>query len=364
MTNSIKKKKRKSRLLSPEELKQHILFDLNVSHTLNSPVLLLGQPRSGTTILARMIRKYLKVNFGPESQFFVRIGQQLGKYGDLSIEQNARTLIADISRERCFRRNQFGFVVDEEAVLHSLKKFTYQEIVDVIMHQFAKHNKMSRWGDKTPDYISDLPTLYYFFPNAQFIHIIRDGRDVALSNYDVHFGAKNPVVAAMNWRQQVDRFRSFSATIPNAEERLIEIRYEDFMPQPAVVFERLIRFLKIDDSKGELAAYINEHLPLELKANNFQKWKKRFSEKEKRNYERVAGKELSFYGYETVTETTLPLNIFEKIRWHADHAIKKAAKSAYWKDNLYHLGIKLRMRSISIRKKQTTSAHSISPAAD
>jgi ABC-type ATPase involved in cell division len=49
-----------------------ILFDLEVRHTKTNPVFVIGSSRSGTSILVKMIRKYLKISFGTESQFIIR----------------------------------------------------------------------------------------------------------------------------------------------------------------------------------------------------------------------------------------------------------------------------------------------------
>ena len=327
---------------------QHLLPDLKVQHTLSTPVLLIGQPRSGTSITAQMLRKYLKVNFGPESQFFIRLYHRLDQYGDLNDDANLRALIRDISRERCFRRNQFGFQVDQERIFKSLPSRTYSDVIWTIYSHFAAHNGLCRWGDKTPEYILHLPILYAMFPTAQFIHLVRDGRDVALSHFDTHFGAKNEVVASFDWRHQIALAQAFKTQLP--AEQFTEFRYEDLLADPMSVFQHLIDFLQIDDADRSLARYIEKHAPRELASTNAFKWKQQFTHRQKRNYERVAREALESYHYETIFEKLKPLGRVARLYWLLHHYYHKSMKLSYWQNNLYKIVVRLRDITISIRR--------------
>ena len=325
--------------------RQHILRDLTVHHTRTTPVLVIGQPRSGTTIFARMIRKYLKVNFGPESQFFLRFARTIHQHGDLGQEGHLRSLIADIAAERCFQRNQFRFTVDVEAALRDVPEPTLSAVIDTVFRQFARHNGMTRWGDKTPEYLWDLPTLYRLFPDAQFIHLVRDGRDVALSNAHVHFGPRNPVMSAVNWRKQMELAERFAAGLPR--EQYHELRYEDFLTDPVTHFAHLIDYLGISDPDGALIRFIADHIGDELKAGNFRKWKTRYSRRQQINYERVAGEHLRRHGYETIAESPRPMSGVELLFWQVDHFIRKGSDPDAWKDTFYCLKLRLRHARIA-----------------
>ena len=320
---------------------EHLLPELQVNHTRNTPVFIIGQPRSGTSVFARMFRKYLKVNFGPESQFFIRMNDQLERFGDLEKDENLRTLIAEIARERCFQRNQFNFAVDTERVFRETPERTYPAVVATIFSHFAEHNGLPRWGDKTPEYIENLETLHLLFPDAQYIHIVRDGRDVALSHFKTHFGAKNSVVAALEWQLNVDRVLKFAAKLP--ADRFTEIRYEDLMETPEAVFRHLIGFLGIEDAGDELGRFIEENIEKEFKKQNYFKWQKAFSRRAKRDFERVAKQGLEWYRYPTVTQKKpLPMTLPEKVFWKGAHLVKKALQISYWRDNLYKSGLRWR----------------------
>ncbi|HLF56974.1 MAG TPA: sulfotransferase, partial [Thermoanaerobaculia bacterium] len=65
---------------------------------------------------------------------------------------------------------------------------SFAEVVDRIYGELARREGARRWGDKTPGYALHIATLAEIFPAAQFVHIVRDGRDVALSLVRTGFG--------------------------------------------------------------------------------------------------------------------------------------------------------------------------------
>jgi len=92
---------------------------VEVVHGSQVPVLVLGHARSGTSVFIRMLRKYLRIAFGTESQFIIRYHSRISKYGDLTKDANVRRLIGDLYRERWFERCQrrLGFETTIDAIM-------------------------------------------------------------------------------------------------------------------------------------------------------------------------------------------------------------------------------------------------------
>lgn len=314
-----------------------------IIHTLDTPVFVIGHARSGTSLMTRILRKYLHINFGSESQFFIRFDRKLNQYGDLEQPKNLRHLIADISRERCFQKwhKKYGFKIDQQSVFNEITEPKYATVISTIFKQFATYQQMSRWGDKTPEYLNDLPVLLHLFPDAQFIHIVRDGRDVALSNFKAPFGSKNIYVAAEQWSRQMELIRSFQAEL--SDQQLIEIRYEDLMTTPQRVLLQLINFLKVDDEEGHVFQLVVDTIQEELIEHNIGKWKSAISYRDRLLYERVAAPMLKRYGY----ETWLDIRDYPcwPVRWYwkTHNHVKKRMRLSYWKDNGYKLKLRLRL---------------------
>jgi hypothetical protein len=319
-----------------------------VKHLSIDPIFVIGSTRSGTTMLVRLIRKYFHINFGPETQFIVRYYNCLQAYGDLSIVSNFSRLAEDISRERFFKRayRNFNYVFDIGKLKQSSVDKTYSALLSYIFSQFAEQQNMVRWGDKTPAYSHDLPVLNKLFPNAKYIHIIRDGRDVALSQFNIHFGPKNAFTAAKEWKNIGYKVNAFSEQIE--DDRFIEFRYEDILTDPIPFFSQLIPFLSIDDSEGKVLATIKSNINIDLRKGNFYKWKKQFSDQQKEIFEREAGDVLKKYNYPVLFENPIPVSEMEKAFWKAHNIWKQLLRVDTWQDNIYRLSLRVKrlLRSI------------------
>ncbi|WP_197444002.1 sulfotransferase family protein [Maioricimonas rarisocia] len=315
--------------------------DFEVRHRSTTPVHVLGHARSGTSVFVRLLRKYLHVAFGTESQFIFRFQQRLAEYGDLHQETNRRRLVEDICRERWFERThrRLGFETTPDAILADVSDFTYAGVLDATFRQLAGYLEMQRWGDKTPEYINHLPDLYALFPDARYIHVARDGRDVALSAFEQPFGMKNIYCAAVDWTDAMQKVQAFRRRCP--ESQFFEVRYEDFLTDPVPVFEQLIAFLDIDDTDGSLRQFIADNIDGDLKRGNFEKWRTRLSPAEIRRFDRIAHDHLVHFGYESTANASVVPGGLPAVWWNLDNKARKLLRADYWNDNLYKLRLRL-----------------------
>jgi hypothetical protein len=318
-------------------------YPVRIRHCRLDPVFVVGHGRSGTSILTNLIRKYLHVAFGTESQFFIRYYRRLGRYGDLAAESSRRLLVEDLSRERFFQRSRkYGVRLEVDRAVREADPPTYAGVLTAIMSQSAECQQMDRWGDKTPEYSRYLPVLRELFPSAQFIHIVRDGRDVALSSYQMHFGAKNAYVAARDWRSVLEKVAAFAAT--THEGSFIELRYEDLLTQTRETMARLIRFLDIDDRDGQVSDTVGRLAAAELKVDNFNKWKTQLSQREQEMFAAIAGSWLNRYGYEVSPVRRSEPGFLASRYWKADNVVRRMMMREYWSDTLYKTRLRLRER--------------------
>ncbi|NIL95573.1 MAG: hypothetical protein GTO62_00095, partial [Planctomycetales bacterium] len=280
---------------------------MHIVHKSRVPIQVIGYGSSGTSIFCQLLREKLGVGIGTESQFVIRYYHALSEYGDLNDDDgNLRRLIADLARERWFERNRkFGLTCDPENIFASVQQRSYRGVLDAIFGQLADRLDAERWGDKTPEYIHSLAILWELFPDAKYIHVVRDGRDVAHSVMSRYWGPKNIYTAASEWAAQVGLVRDFLQTVP-AEQRL-EVRYEDLLAEPIGVFRKVIDFLEVDDPDGRVWQRIEQTVPKELNRENCDKWKRSWSPSQRLAYERIACDVLRHYGYETqIQEGSLP----------------------------------------------------------
>src|SRR5688572_28498775 len=129
-----------------------------------------------------------------------------------------------------------------ERLINSDVPVSYSSYVSAIFDLYGQREGKSLVGDKIPNYVLNIPTLHALWPQAKFVHIIRDGRDVCLSMVNwqtAHVAAgrlatwtEDPVLsAALWWKQRVRLGREAGSAL--RPELYYEICYVTLVSQPA-----------------------------------------------------------------------------------------------------------------------------------
>jgi len=318
-------------------------------HTRFSPVFVLGHSRSGTSLVCRLLLDHLGVNFGTESQFIVRYHRKLAQYGNLGDDRRLRWLLHDVGHERFFARTRqnFGFVFDPERAARSIRDRTFSGVLRAIFDQFAASQGHVRWGDKTPEYCRHLPLIHELFPDAQFLHVIRDGRDVAQSIFQTGFGSKNAYEAARDWKRTVSDIRTFGAQV--APGSFLEIRYEDLLRNPVGTMDRVADGLGIEN-RAAVIADVAPRLRGFVRADNTRKWKHQLTGREIECFEAFAGDELRTSGYPLeFRPRTASRSAVESCYWQAQGVWRRVANPSYWADNLYKVRLRVQDALLPLR---------------
>jgi len=123
-------------------------------------------------------------------------------------------------------------------------------------------------GEKTPQHALFMPRLARWFPGSRFVHVIRDGRDGAVSGWFHNLRRGRPdfrrrfpdfaeyvrYYVAAHWIRYIDAARGFAATAP---DRCHELRYEDLHADGARVVTDLLRFLGVDAGDEAVTACLD-----------------------------------------------------------------------------------------------------------
>jgi hypothetical protein len=130
------------------------------------------------------------------------------------------------------------------------RPLTYAEAVRAVFETWAAAEGKPRWGDKTPDYVIHIDLLARLFPDAQFVHVIRDGREVAASLAERPWGPRSAVIGAFAWRWKMARgCRAGRRLQPG---RYIEVRLDDLVSDPRGCLRRVCDFLGEEFEEGML----------------------------------------------------------------------------------------------------------------
>ena len=270
---------------------------------MKTPLIVLGVSRSGTTLLRVMLDRSPGIAIPDESFFVPLLARRHGR----TIEPEA--FLDDLSRIPNLRT--WG-VSPEEVSLRLRSGIKTGEAISAIFEVYAADAGKPRWGDKTPMYMRHLPLLERLFPDAQYVHLIRDGRDAALSFLEMPEGTftrtwSHPADAAQFaclWRKEVGDARSLGQRV--GPGRYLEVRYEDLVGATPRVVESICEFADIpfEPAMVEYAGVVDvsgkphQQRLLQSPTVGVRRWRDDMSPADARSFEAIAGDRLSELGYE------------------------------------------------------------------
>ena len=209
---------------------------------MDAPFFIVGSARSGTTLLRLMLNAHPDVAVPPESRFITELwnGSDVvdvdGFLRGLGAHPRFHTWDLPITAVR-----------DE---LEGAARPSYADAIGAAFGAYARVHGKNRWGDKTPRYVEHIPFLASLWGDARFVHLIRDGRDVALSYADVPFGPKTVGRAARLWGRRVKAGCDAGRALPKG--RYLEVSYEDLVDDAEGEIKDIADFLELDFDPGML----------------------------------------------------------------------------------------------------------------
>jgi len=194
-----------------------------------APFFIVGVPRSGTTLLRQMLRGHPRFAVPTESHFVPAALK--ARSGTAALE----LILGDFR----FARWQVDAAdVRRRAAASDMSPVS---VVRAAFETYADAQGRPRWGDKTPAYVLHMRLLAQSFPGARFVHIIRDGREVAASWREAWWGPDDVLMTAHQWRHMIRRAQSEARGLPSGS--LLEVRYASLVAQPREELSRIIDFL-------------------------------------------------------------------------------------------------------------------------
>ncbi len=264
-----------------------------------------GCPRSGTTLVRAIFNSHPDLAIPDETHFFSDMVSQQKKYSPNG-EFVPDLFLADLFGHPWFHR--LGLTAREvRSEILKEPPSSYSEAVRAVFASYAKHLGKSRYADKTPRNLDRLKALAETFPEARFVHIIRDGRNVALSLLDMPWGPNDIVEAARIWKSRVRRGRKAGHSLGSF--RYQEVRYETLLDDPERTIESLCEFIDLPFDSGMLRYLDSVHpiiapnpetrgsvaLPL---TKGLRDWRSQMSPRNLAKFEVIAGDLLRSLGYE------------------------------------------------------------------
>lgn len=308
------------------------------------PVLIVGSPRSGTTLLSRLVNKFLDIHVARDGGVLLEFYRMRRAYGDLGDVRNLRTLVRDLYANGTFRTRLLtrGLTFSSSELLSAVDRPTYAGVVEAVLSETARSHGKRGWGNKRPDYaFLSRHEIDALFPDAKVVQIVRDGRDVVLSMRRAGhlLVEKNWYFAACDWRDHFLASRRLRSEL--GDSRYLEIRYEELLEDPLKTLSALMQFAECSTGPQWTRAQMRREILATIKRGNTNKWKTQMLPHSVSIVERVAGNELEEAGYELFDPDLAERGIggLERLAYNCDRVYR----------NLFHRNL----RKLVLRKSET-----------
>lgn len=208
------------------------------------PIFVLGCPRSGTTLLQLMLHAHHRIAIPPETRFVLTSYRSRNDFGDLREESSRRALARSIVGER--RTLFYDLGLDAREITDEIVAGppTLGSALGAVFRAYARRFGKPRWGDKRPGYYEYIPALLRLFPDAQIVHLIRDGRDCVASLMRMPWFQQDIYGAVCTWLEAIDSGRRAARRLP--ADSYVELRYEQLVADPPGRLAELCDFLGED----------------------------------------------------------------------------------------------------------------------
>ena len=260
-----------------------------------APVFVGGTGRSGTTLTGRII--------GSSDQFFtipieLRFHVDPSGFPDLIDGSVSVEEFVDTMRNRWFRRftpsglpRGLHLVVDDDVFEAAMARFeaaapgdrvlAARGLMSDIAHELMAKTSARRWVEMTPPNVEHVSDLLRVYPDARFVHVYRDGRDVACSVAPLDWGPKEPLAAVRWWERQMRRAMQ---DMEGMEDQVFLVPMAAFLrPERRDTISRLFDHLG-GQASASLFTYLDEHVSVDRA--HVGRWRRDLSEGEQEDMDR------------------------------------------------------------------------------
>lgn len=292
------------------------------------PIFVVGCPRSGTTLFRTMLSAHPSIAIPPETRYLMGMYWRRNKLGDLRQRDARDALARAIVEDPESRFRVLG--VDGPSVLDEIVDGppTLGSAFGIVLRSYARKFDKPRWGDKRPAYYAFIDELDHLFPDAQFIHLVRDPRACVESLKRQEWYPDDAVPCTAAW---VHAVRSASRSGRKlGPTRYLEVKYEELVSDPEKVSRRICEFLDEpfaeEMCRPELVAekvnpaHYQQRRQIQEGVNtaSVEAWVTRLPPEEIALVDKVAAKWMRHYGYQPspAAGKARPLDVLRTVRKH------------------------------------------------
>lgn len=259
-------------------------------------------------MLQLMLHSHPRIAVPPETRFLVPAYYRRRIFGDLRVASARQALAQWIATDKNTKFRELKIDKDEYVQESADGPGSLGSVIGTAFRMYADRFGKARWGDKRPSYVKQVDLLLRLFPDAQFVHLIRDGRDCVSSLKEMPWYTLDSFHAVSTWAEAMDAGAKLRKSMP--EDSYYELRYEDLTEDPTTEMKKLCHFLEEDFDQAMLSPreaaqvavpvhkvwHSNTHG--EVTKSRVGSWSTRLEDWEIALCEQVLGERLEAMGYE------------------------------------------------------------------
>jgi hypothetical protein len=301
----------------------------SVNNSKNEPLFIIGTERSGSNLLRAILNSHTNISIPHPPHIMKDMGplvdQPISRYKNLSIDQNFYRLIDDVIKLVNMHFAPWPTKINRETIFKQAINRSLYAINAEIYQDYLNYTGKKRWGCKSTFMIHYIDQILKIHPRAHFIHLVRDGRDVAVSARHSVFNHYHPYYVAKLWAREQALALNWKEKLPASQ--FTTIRYEDLTSNPEQTIKNLC-FRLDEDYQEEMLRYSEKtevqilakmsqswsNISRSILSDNSQKYKIELSSKDIFLFETIAHRELMAFDYLLETQQKNLINI--KISLH------------------------------------------------
>jgi len=313
-----------------------------------TPVFVVGCRRSGTTWTMLLLAQHREVVAAQQIDFFRRLAhfgrwfETDERFGMCLLSKEVGQGVRSQESKGGLRRLPLGEVLSREAFDELVRPLARD-----VYARFASANPGARVVvDQTPEYVQVAEEIQAVFPDARFLHVVRDPRSVFCSHRsaahswaDATRFSYDPIDVAREWHDDVTRARAIAGW---AGERFREVRYEDLRSAPVETLHELYRWIGLESSEEDCLSAVeacsldqmrdSRHAPRGFfRQGATDGWRKEMSTGEVHCVEYVTGELMRDLGYELESSWPVPKPFSMRLRSVSEGA-RRSLTSWAWND--------------------------------
>ncbi len=233
-----------------------------------------------------MLASHSRLCIPPETWYLMPLLERLPTAAPLTSEELDRA-VSIMTRHYRWPDMRLG-ATELRELIAGIDRPCLRDVVECVYRWHMARDGKSRWGDKTPTYVTVVPQLARLFPGARFIHLMRDGRDVTASFQRQGWYGPWLYANTKEWTEALACDSRWEGK--PIEEQVLRVRYEDLVLDPEATLRTICQFIgetfepqmlswqdKVDDSVPARERHIHQKLKNPPSAEDAYRWKREMS---------------------------------------------------------------------------------------